>query len=172
MFRYRLRIPVIAVVVLVTISSLLFLSQRSSASPTLRQDEYHFSVKFVCGILKEDPTKTVLAPGIYHTAINIHDPLGSGFKLDKWAVQALPEEQEPGPQTDPRSFDVGEFGAFEIDCPEIWDWFGVEYGTFLKGFVHLRTSVPEPEVVAVYTAQGLEGGPVSIDVERYLPRGR
>jgi len=47
-------------------------------------------------------------------------------------------------------------GGMRIDCPNIWRHLGMQPGTFIDGFAVIE-STGELDVVAVYTAEGLQG---------------
>lgn len=149
---------------------MLLSMQAISAAPAMQEGKvrYDFAVKFECG-KASDEEFGVVAQGIYATVINIHDWIGSGGVLEKWAVEALPEEKDQLPPTKPQEVKLREFGAFEIDCREIWRWLDADVGTFHEGFVHLTSYDWYPAVVAVYT---LDSGnlDVSMHVQEYEPK--
>ena len=121
-----------------------------------------YAVKFVCG----KPNTPVAAPGIYFTAINVHNP-GQSITFKKKIAVALPGEKA-GKVT--RFFDakLGPDEALEIDCPDILKH--AETRDFLKGFVVIETA-SELDVVAVYTAAGSTGQVETLFIERVSPRG-
>jgi hypothetical protein len=124
---------------------------------------FQYAVKFVCG----KPTGGELAPGVYFTAINVHNPSDRGVRFRKKIAIAGRREQ-PGPVS--RFFDakLGPDEAFEIDCPDIRKHAPVR-DEFLKGFVVLE-SESELDVVAVYTAAGDERQVETLHIERVQPR--
>ena len=133
------------------------------ASPAAAQElPYQYAVKCVCG----RPATRVVAPGVYFTAINVHNPGREGVHFRKKIAVALPSEKA-GPVS--RFFEarLGPDEALEIDCPDILKHAGTE--RFLKGFVVIE-SQSELDVVAVYTAAGSTGQVQTMALERVPPR--
>jgi hypothetical protein len=130
-----------------------------------RKASFQYAAKFVCG--KGDGR--VVAPGVYFTAINVHNPADEAAVFRKKVAIALPGEK-PGPVS--RFFDarLGPDEAFEIDCPDILRHAATR-GEFLKGFVVIETDV-ELDVVAVYTAAGASRQIETLELERVPARGR
>ena len=127
-----------------------------------------YAVKFICG----KPGTPVVAPGLYYTAINVHNPAHETVQFQKKIAIALPSEK-PGRVT--RFFDtkLGPDEALEIDCPDILKHAGEkgyagEKG-FLKGFAVIETT-SELDVVAVYTAAGTTRTVETLFMERVSPR--
>jgi hypothetical protein len=132
-----------------------------------------YPTKFVCGSLSgtsEDP----LVPGLYLTAINVHNPNKFTVQLEKKVVLAGPEDYEPYPPTGFVPFTLGPDQAFEIDCADIVDLL-TDAGimpevSFIKGFVVVAAPA-ELDVVGVYATTeektiGANGGVgVSLDIE-------
>jgi|ERR687892_1596071 hypothetical protein len=114
-----------------------------------------FSAKFLCTI----PTNPLilppgpLVPGIYRTAINIHNP--DPVRPVKFTKKAL---LTPGPVGEPIPETLGPNAGFELDCENIQGLAGVACipeGCFLKGFVVITTEGPL-DVVGVYTFKNVE----------------
>src|SRR5205814_1986596 len=110
---------------------------------------FQYAVKFVCG--KSDGK--VVAPGVYFTAINVHNPTYAGIGFRKKIAIALPGEKA-GRVTRFFPARLGPDEALEIDCEDIRRHAESPEG-FLKGFVVIETEV-ELDVVAVYTATGAD----------------
>jgi hypothetical protein len=112
----------------------------------------------------------VVAPGIYFTAINIHNPTYREIGFRKKIAIALPGER-PGPVSRPFRARLGPDEALEIDCPDIRSHVAPEYSQtdFLKGFVVIESDV-ELDVVAVYTASAADGQVETLHIERVPPR--
>src|SRR5215213_7373031 len=130
---------------------------------------FQYAAKLICG--KSDGK--VLAPGVYFTAINVHNPTDTtvGFRV-KIAV-ALPGLQ-PGPISLFRDAKLGPDAALEIDCPDIFNPEIFEFPEpirpgFWKGFVVIESKV-ELDVVAVYTAAGKEKQVETLHTERVPAR--
>jgi len=143
-----------------------------------------YSVKFICGDQPplpnlRPPSEPPVKPGNYATAVNVHNfHLNQETVIQKSAVIALPENQQPRPISSTRTVTLGPGLAFEIDCSDIVSLFPPlpPLPPFIKGFVVLRGSpaggpFPTLSVTAVYTAQATTppGGPVSIEVVPVQP---
>ena len=130
-----------------------------------RPPRFQYAAKFVCG----KPDSPVVAPGIYYTAINVHNPGERAVGFRKKFAVALPGER-PGPVS--RFFDtkLGPDEAFEIDCPDIMKHARVRTG-FLKGFAVIESDT-ELDVVAVYTAAGATRQVETMEIERVPARQR
>ena len=143
-----------------------------------------YAAKFVCGEAKTNPKlEGPVQPGLYSTAINVHNPHRHPVKLLKKAVLLFdgrkPEEalERPTPPAhkEPVVVELGPDFGLEIDCHDIRQ---VLLGTanappapvFIKGWVVIETFVDLPlDVVAVYTTQAI-GPPApttpSIELDR------
>jgi len=125
---------------------------------------FQYAVKFVCG----RSTGDAVAPGIYFTAINVHNPTYEAIHFRKKVAVALPGER-PGPVSQFFDAKLGPDQAFEIDCQDIRRH-AQTTAVFLKGFVVIESDV-ELDVVAVYTV-AREVQVESIHTERVAPRQR
>jgi hypothetical protein len=124
---------------------------------------FQYAVKFVCGKSAGD----VVAPGMYFTAINVHNPTEKTIVLRKKFAIALPGE-EPGPVSQFFEAKLGPDQAFEIDCKDIFK--RTQAGTdFLKGFAVIYSEV-ELDIVAVYTTAGRDGWVTALHLERVPPQ--
>lgn len=121
-----------------------------------------YAVKVVCG--KSDGK--VVAPGVYFTAVNVHNPTYETIKFRVKVAVALPGLQ-PGPVSQLYDAKLGPDEALEIDCADIFRLAGTK--GFLKGFVVIESDV-ELDVVAVYTAAGVRGQVTTLHTERVAPR--
>jgi hypothetical protein len=133
------------------------------------QTVFQYATKVVCG--KSDGK--VLAPGVYFTAINVHNPTYTTIGLRVKIAVALPGLQ-PGPVSEFHEAKLGPDEALEIDCPDIFnpEIFRFREPTqrgFLKGFAVIESDV-ELDVVAVYTAQGRERLVETLHTERVPSR--
>lgn len=120
---------------------------------------FQYAVKVVCG--KSDGS--VVAPGQYWTAINVHNPTYRRIRFRKKVAVALPHE-EAGPVSDFSSAELGPDEALEIDCEDILEHAHHDWD-FLKGFVVIQSRV-ELDIVAVYTAAGAEERVSTFHTER------
>ncbi len=148
-------------------------------TPTPSTTTYIYSAKIVCGTvtpLRPGSIPTLqdtapVVPGLYRSAINIHNfwEKDTAF-LQKVAI-ALPQDQERGPVTKLIGQKLGPNQAVEVDCYNI---VAILQGTssakaeFLKGFLVIESPV-ELEVTAVYTADDLQLNGIAIDVEQIQP---
>ena len=124
---------------------------------------FQYAAKFVCG----KPDSDVVAPGIYFTAVNVHNPATKAVVFRKKFAIALPNEKA-GPVSKFYDAKLGPDEAFEIDCKDI---FRKTQGqaSFLKGFAVLESD-SELDVVTVYTAAGATGQVETMELERVAPR--
>lgn len=109
---------------------------------------FEYAVKIVCGT----PETKALAPGMYFTAINVHNPGNDSVVFRKKFATTLPEER-PGPIS-PFSWNaLRPDQALEIDCNDIFHH--AHLVRWAKGFAVIQS--PQPlDIVAVYTALGAE----------------
>ncbi len=136
----------------------------AATSMAQREAMYTYSVKFICG--KEEGK--ILSPGVYMTAINVHNPNDAGALYQKKFSVALPGE-EAGPVSEFFKGKLGPAEAMEIDCADIRRHVQSKQ-PFIKGFVLIRSTV-KLNIVAVYTVAGTDGQVQSIDVEHVPPLG-
>lgn len=125
---------------------------------------FQYAAKFACG--KSDGE--VVAPGVYFTAVNVHNPTYKPIRLAVKVAVALPG-LKPGPVSRFIHAALGPDEALEIDCPDIHKLAGTK--DFLKGFVVIESEV-ELDVVAVYTAAGRDEQVETLHTERVPPRRR
>jgi hypothetical protein len=124
---------------------------------------FQYAVKFVCG----KSAGTVVAPGTYFTAINVHNPGDKTVTFRKKFAVALPGEKG-GPISKFFDAKLRSDEAFEIDCPDI-SRLTQARADFLKGFAVIETP-QELDIVAVYTAAGSTGQVETMEIERVPPR--
>jgi Concanavalin A-like lectin/glucanases superfamily len=126
---------------------------------------FQYAVKFVCG---KSPGE-VVAPGVYFTAINVHNPTYTTIRFRVKVAVALPG-LVPGTVSRFHHARLGPDEALEIDCPDIFKLLEAN-ADFLKGFVVIESEV-ELDVVAVYTAAGGDGQVETLHTERVPARPR
>lgn len=127
---------------------------------------FQYAATFLCG--KTDGVE--LAPGVYFTAINVHNPAERAVRFRKKFALSGREPEEPGPVSDFFPARLAADATLEIDCPDIRAHAPApEELEFLKGFVVLESDV-ELDVVAVYTAAGGDGQVETLHTERVPPR--
>jgi hypothetical protein len=159
-------------------SSFLLFAQAVSGQEQFQdpaQAEYEYAVKFVCSKENAD-LEQGLVPGVYGTAINVHNPsLELPVVYHKKFVRGL-VFQEQGDPTKFERHEVKPNHAFEVECQEIIERLqgttaGVAGGATATGYVVFMTRRPL-DIDVVYTAGPLSTGEVaSIDVERVHARG-
>ena len=137
------------------------------------QTEYQYAVKVVCGEVGErcqDEPHPPVAPGLYFTAINIHNPSKCQAAHFRWKV-AVAGILEPGPISPyQRTPVLNPDQALEIDCPQIMNALPAPQPAFVKGYVVIESDV-ELDVVAVYTGtQGASWPLNSFHTERVEAR--
>jgi hypothetical protein len=125
----------------------------AAAQTTTRQ----YAAKFICGKASDEQAKAFLAaPGIYYTAINVHNPrLKRDITYQK--KFALAERSEnAGKISDWFRGQLKADEAMLIDCVDIYRHTGISPGTFIEGFAVIQPSL-ELDVVGVYSAEAGNG---------------
>jgi hypothetical protein len=125
---------------------------------------FQYAVKFICGKTED---RRIVAPGEYWTAINVRNPSRDGIEFTKRVAVALPGE-EAGPVSRGFEAGLGPGEALEIDRDNIFEHAGTG-AEFLKGFVVIESGI-ELDVVAVYTAAGMDEQIKTLHIERVSPR--
>ena len=128
---------------------------------------FQYAVKVLCGEVRERGGP--LAPGLYTTEINVHNPSDHPVFLRKRLALTMP----PGGQKEGEVVLVEEHPlaperALAVDCRYLGERIGV--GPFFIGFLVIE-STDSLDVVAVYTTSGFrEGTAPSIAVEQVKER--
>jgi hypothetical protein len=123
---------------------------------------FQYAAKVVCGTSRG----VVVAPGVYFTAVNVHNPSRTTIGL-RWKVAVGLPGAKAGPVSGFFDARLGPDEALEIDCPDITRHVKVE--GLLKGFVVIESGL-ELDVVAVYTASPEKGEVTTLEIERVPPR--
>jgi len=135
---------------------------RATAPPRYR---YQYAVKFLCtaNIPGTSQTSTAVLPGVYQTAVNIHNPNPQVVRLrKKLAMRSGQISPFLDGQLKPDE-------ATSVDCSQVQS-FGTAFIHGFEGFLVIESTL-SLDLVAVYTA-GPKGGEVSsIDVE-HVPERR
>lgn len=116
------------------------------------QAKFQYAAKFVCGLNPQSIER--ILPGLYATAINIHNPSNGPVAFQKTiALTFPPAEQEPGAVSDFISHTLERGQAIEVDCGEIPIEFfpDAQLPPYVKGFLVIE-SQGSLDVTAVYTA--------------------
>ena len=117
-----------------------------------------YAAKVMCG----KSNRPGVAPGVYYTAINIHNP-GRDSVLFRYKFALTGLNMQPGPITPwiPSSLRYDQ--AIEIECTD--SLVRVGHG-FAKGFLVIETTRDELDVVGVYTAVGNTRAVQALAIER------
>ena len=108
-------------------------------------------------------TSTAVLPGVYQTAVNIHNPNARPVRLRK-KLAARSGQISP--------FVEGQLKpdeATSVDCSQVQS-FGIPFIHGFEGFLVIESTL-SLDVVAVYTAGSRGGEVASIDVE-HVPKRR
>ena len=136
----------------------LVLSLHWAADSAAQVLPFEYAVKVICG----KPGTAAVAPGVYYTAINIHNPNADSIFFRKKFALTLPKEQ-PGPVSSFSSNFLVSDQALEIDCNDIFGHTGTT--GFLKGFAIVQSQAAL-DVIAVYTSVGSTGRIETMHLER------
>ena len=151
--------------VLIGLCLLIALILVPSATVAQETPTFQYAVKFMCGKSNGE----VVAPGMYWTAINVHNPTDIKIVFRKKFAIALPNEKA-GPVSEFFESVLAPDEALEIDNRDIFKHAEAQ-ADFLKGFVVIESEV-ELDVVVVYTAAGATGQVETLHIERVSPRRR
>ena len=124
---------------------------------------FQYAVKFICtaNIPGTSQTTDAFLPGIYQTAVNIHNPQNRKFKIRKKIASpgGISKFFETGLEPD---------GVERVTCAQVGD-FGLHLIHGFEGFLVIESPL-SLDVVAVYTAGGKGEQVASIDVEQIKER--
>jgi len=117
---------------------------------------YLYSVKILC-VPTLGRAAPALVPGIYQTAVNVHNPWPQAAKITKWLTLSPPQGQ-PAITGKQISETLEPFQAFDIDCVHMAREFGLngEKVPGGKGFLIIQSD-QNLDVVGVYTAEQVVG---------------
>jgi len=141
----------------IRIVAALLISAAFAAVAGAQTQTRQYAAKFICGKASDEQVKAFLAaPGIYYTAINVHNPrLERPIRFQKKFALGQPNEKVGKISRWVR----GELKADEtmqIDCGNIYEHLGIPPGTFIEGFAVIQPTL-ELDVVGVYTAEAGNG---------------
>ncbi|MCX2680328.1 hypothetical protein OOZ15_10285 [Galbibacter sp. EGI 63066] len=130
---------------------------------TPRRYAYQYAVKLVCTahIPGTSQTSDGLLPGVYETAVNIHNPSEKAVKLRKKLAH-------PGQVSKFKNSTIKSDGVERFVCRNIQD-FGITFIHGFEGFLVIESS-DSLDVTAVYTAGASGGSITSMDVEQIKER--
>lgn len=138
-------------------------SKKAPADLTASRFPYQYAAKFICmaDIPGTSQQSAGLLPGLYQTAVNIHNPgkttarirmkLATGGVISPWKGAGLKYDE-----------------VMQVNCDQIQN-FGVTFIHGFEGFLVIESTV-SLDVVAVYTAAAVRGQVSSIDVEAVRER--
>ena len=133
----------------------------ATAPPRYR---YQYATKFLCtaNLPGTSQTTTAVVPGVYQTAVNIHNPNPQVARLQKkLAVRSGEISAFVDGQLKPDE-------ATSVDCSQVQN-FGIAFIHGFEGFLVIESTL-SLDVVAVYTAAPRGGEVSSIDVEHVPER--
>ena len=116
-----------------------------------------------------------IAPAIYYTSINIHNPAlaGDAITLYKRAVLALPETSRSPAPSKFQTYSLGPGYAVEVDCEDIVGLLdNTTPGpptTFIEGYVSVFSREPL-DVVGIYSSEYPATPPITLDLQHVFPR--
>ena len=146
------------------------------------QETLIYSAKVVCvpDLAKRKRSGPGLQPGLYRTAVNVHNPWDEPAHIEKWLTLSPPQGGNPKKSVK-QTEEMAPGTAFDVDCIHMKKDFLVEESSGVfgrigrvpsgKGFLVVRSDRPL-DVVAVYTVafQDISGkSTTSIDVEYVKP---
>ena len=127
-------------------------NNRASAQP--QAVSYMYAVKIVC-VPTFGKASPALVPGMYRTAVNVHNPWPQPAHIVKWVTLSPPQGQAAiiGERI---SETLEPFQAFDIDCVHMAEDFGLPGQRVPggKGFLLIQAD-QDIDVVGVYTAEEL-----------------
>lgn len=132
------------------------------ALPPLASAQDTIVVQYAAKVMCGKSNRPGVAPGVYYSAINIHNP-GRDSVLFRYKFALTGPNQQPGPITPwiPSSLRYDQ--AIEIECTDSL----VRVGRgFAKGFLVLETTHEELDVVGVYTVVGSTKAVQALAIER------
>ena len=134
-----------------------------ATTPARTAYKFQYAVKFICtsNIPGTSQTTDAFLPGIYQTAVNIHNPQTKKIKFRKKIASPLGISKyfDDGMEPD---------GVARITCGQIQE-FGITFIHGFEGFLVIE-STHSLDVTAVYTAGGRGEQVSSIDVEQIRER--
>lgn len=126
--------------------------------------EFQYAVKLVQGSAPPLTNESFIAPGRYHTMVNVHNPSTCKTVKFRWKVALADLDGKPVSIISAfREVSLRPDEAYEIDAREIGRAINIALNRFIKGFVVIEAPC-ELDVVAVYTALPAGQGPTAQSV--------
>ena len=135
---------------------------KATRTPRVRY-RFQYAAKFICtaNIPGTSQTTDALLPGVYQTAVNVHNPQIVKARIRKKIASPLGISKYFDDALEPD-------GVIRITCAQIRD-FGITFIHGFEGFLVIE-STHSLDVTAVYTAGGRQEQVSSIDVEQINER--
>lgn len=136
------------------------------AGSAFAQQQFLYSAKFICGKTTSEPAAFAFAPGAYFTSINVKNFSNTNITVQKrFSVGHLGEV--PGTLSGFFPMPAPPSRTEEIECRSIYAHLNIAVGTFIEGFVEIRSPL-ELDVEGIYTLQS--GTSVAMHMERVPKR--
>jgi hypothetical protein len=143
--------------------SIILIAILSFAFTTIfAQNEFMYSIKFVCIPTVGPDKESVFVPQTYTTVVNVHNLYNQSIDFSKKAVIAQSEDEQRGQISKFMNDTLKPDQALSINCKDIVSLFNNTSSSIGDGFVVLLAD-EKLDVSAVYTTQN------SIDVEYIQP---
>ena len=146
----------------IILSTILIAVLNSAVTTAFAQNEFMYSIKFVCIPTVGPDKEVVFVPQNYSTIINVHNPYPEDVYFLKKAVIAQSEDEEKGQISDFVRDYLRPDQALSINCNDINRLFNNSLSPIGDGFVVLTSNI-KLDVSVVYTTHN------SIDVEYIHP---
>jgi hypothetical protein len=117
------------------------------ALPALASAQDTIVVQYAAKVMCGKSNRPGVAPGVYYTAVNVHNP-GRDSVLFRYKFALTGPNMQPGPITPWMPSSLRYDQAIEIECTD--SLMRIGHG-FAKGFLVLETTHEELDVVGVYT---------------------
>src|SRR5215211_6690047 len=147
----------------IILSTIFIVLLNFTVTTAFAQNEFMYSIKFVCIPTVGPDKEAVFVPQNYSTVINVHNQYPEEVYFLKKAVIAQSEDEERGQISDIRRDGLKPDQALSINCNDILSLFNNSPSTIGDGFVVLTSNI-KLDVSVVYTTHS------SIDVEYIEPR--
>jgi hypothetical protein len=132
------------------------------ALPALASAQDTIVVQYAAKVMCGKSNRPGVAPGVYYTAINVHNPSRDSVQF-RYKFALTGPNMQPGPITPWIPSILRYDQAIEIECTDSLARLG--HG-FAKGFLVLETTHEELDVVGVYTVVGSAKAVQALAIER------
>ncbi|PYQ27874.1 MAG: hypothetical protein DMF56_18550 [Acidobacteria bacterium] len=137
------------------------------ASSAFAQQQFLYSAKFICGRTSAaEPAAFAFAPGAYFTSINVKNFSNTNITVQKrFSIGHF--DEVPGQLSAFFAMPAPPSRTEEIECRSIYAHLNMPVGTFIEGYVEIRSPL-ELDVEGIYTLQS--GTSVAMHMERVPKR--